>query len=149
MQKFKSVFSEKHLKNAGYPLRVLGYFDRFGNGKCDNSPLVKPIGLKMKNVYIRGCCGGGWVGLAPSKFAILRDRGIQKWVGEDFAQVWKRVVFGSCGEWAGLGWEMFLDLVGVFCTYLEAPRSHIEKKQKTYFLLYITPDIPPRRPDII
>ena len=130
MQKFKSVFSEETFKNAGYPLRVLGYFDRFGNRKCDNSPLVKIIGLKMRNVYIRGYCGGAWMGLAPSKFAIWRDRGIQKWVGEDFWEVWKRVFFGSCWEWAGLVWEMFLELVGVFCTYLEAPRRHI----KTYFL---------------
>ena len=56
------------------------------------------------------------------------------------------LIFGSCWEWAGLVWEMFLDLVGVFCTYLEAPRSHLKKKR---FFCYITPDIPPRRPDII
>ena len=71
-------FLKKHSKNAGYPLRVLGYFDRFWNGKCYNSPLVKPIGLKMKNVYIRGSCGAAWMGLAPSKFAIWRDWGVGK-----------------------------------------------------------------------
>ena len=55
-----------------------GYFDRFGNGKVNNSIPVKPFGLKMKTFYIRGCCGGAWMGLTPSNFAILRDRGIAK-----------------------------------------------------------------------
>ena len=97
----KVCFLKKHLKNAGYPLRVLGYFDRFGNGKCYNSPPVNSIGLRMRTFYIRGYCGGGWMGLAPSKFAILRDRGIQKWVGEDFGEVWKKGVFWKL---LGMGW---------------------------------------------
>ena len=129
MQKFKSVFSEKHLKNSGYPLRVLGCFDRFGNRKCDNSPLVKIIGLKMKNVYIRGCCGGGWVGLAPSKFAILRDRGIQKWVGEDFAQVWKKDGFWKL---LGMGWPGVGNVPRPCGSILHLSRGSQEPYRKTY-----------------
>ena len=55
-----------------------GYFDRFGNGKVNNSIPVKPFGLKMKTFYIRGYCGAAWMGLDPSKFAIWRDRGVPK-----------------------------------------------------------------------
>ena len=69
----KSVFWKKHSTNAGYPLRVLGYFDRFWNGKCYNSPLVKCIGLKVRTFYIRGSCGGAWVDLEFYKIARFQD----------------------------------------------------------------------------
>ena len=71
--KSEVCFLKKHLKNAGYPLRVLGYFDRFGNGKCYNSPLVKCIGLKVRTFYIRGSCGGAWVDLEFYKIARFQD----------------------------------------------------------------------------
>ena len=50
-----------------------GHFDRFGNGKCYNSPLVKCIGLKVRTFYIRGSCGGAWVDLEFYKIARFQD----------------------------------------------------------------------------
>ena len=53
-----------------------------------------------------------------------------------FEEILKMLIFGSCWEWAGLVWEMFLDLVGVFIAYLEAPRSHIEKNKIFNFVFF-------------
>ena len=116
------------------PFGILAVLIGLGNGKVDNSPLVSSIGLKIKNVYIRGCCGGGWVGLAPSKFAIWRDRGIQKWPEEDFAQVWKKVDFWKL---LGMGWPGVGNVPRPCGSILHLSRGSQEPyKRKTNFSIF-------------
>ena len=45
----------------------------------------------------------------------------------------KKRVFEKSWGWACLVWKMFLHPVGVFCTHLEAPSSHIIKNRNFRF----------------
>ena len=73
------------------------------------------------------------MGLAPSKFAIWQDREIQKWVGEDFGEVWKK---GGFWKLLGMGWPGVGNVPRACGSILHLSRGSQEPYKK-YFLVFL------------
>ena len=107
--------------------------DEFSDGDLNNYTFITvTICYERKISILPGYGGEDWMGPTPSNSAICRDPAAVLTFGNLYFS-------GGGGPseacparlrgWLGLVWEMLPHPVGVLCTHLGAPSSHIIKKK--------------------